>query len=128
MNKSVLAFILGLIMSIIGAIASYLFFAVYIIVGTFSGQIGSIFTLLPLINLASFGISCIGSILCLIKKKVGGIILIFASIISLVCYITLMISIKLYDFKIVLFMIPTIIIFLAGIIAIKKRSSQKNIK
>ena len=120
MNKSVPAFVLGLIFTIIGAIASYIFYAIFILVGTFTGHIHSIVTLLPLVNLFSFAISFVGSIFCLIKRKVGGIILILSSIISLICFVVIITTLKLYDFDVFLFVVPTIIILIAGIIALKK--------
>lgn len=125
MKKSVPSFVLGLIFSIIGALAAYLFYAIFILVGAFTGHIASIITILPLLNLFSFGISFIGAIVCLINKKVGGIILIVASVISLICYIVIMISLKLFDFVVYLFAIPSLIILFAGILALKKKKQTE---
>ena len=71
MNKSIPAFILGLIFSIIGAISAYLFYGVFIIVGVFTNTIQTTVTLLPLLNIISFGIAFIGSIFCLKKRKLA---------------------------------------------------------
>ena len=125
MKKAIPSFILSLIFSIIGAIAAYVFYAVFILVGAFTGQLYTAVTLLPIINIFSFGIAFIGSIFCLINRKIGGIILILASIISLACYIVIITSLKLYQFNVFLFMAPTIFILFAGIIAFKKRKKTK---
>lgn len=121
MNKSIPAFIFGLIFSIIGAVSAYLFFAVFILVGTLTLAIQSVVIILPMVNLACFGISFIGSILCLIKKKVGGIILLIASITSLICYIVIITTLKIYAFNVFLFMIPTIIILIVGLTTFKAK-------
>ena len=121
MNKSIPSFIFGLIFSIIGAISAYLFFAVFILVGTLTMAIQSVVTILPMVNLACFGISFIGSIFCLIKKKVGGIILLIASIISLTCDIVVIITLKIYAFNVFLFIVPTIIILIIGLTTFKTK-------
>jgi len=124
MKKSVPAFVLGLIFSIIGALSAYLYYAIFILVGAFSGHLFTAVTVLPILNLISFGISFLGSIICLIKRQVGGSILIIASIISLICYIVTIVCLKIYKPSIFIFLIPTIIIFLCGIIALKKSKKQ----
>jgi len=124
MNKSIPAFVLGLFLSIIGAIAAYLFFAVFILVGTITNAFQSAVIILPLVNLACFGIAFIGSIFCLIKKKVGGIILLIAGIISLICYIVLILTLKIYQFNIFLFMLPTILIILISLTTFKTKKAH----
>ncbi|MBO5954705.1 MAG: hypothetical protein J6Q13_01905 [Clostridia bacterium] len=121
MNKSIPAFILGLILSIIGAISAYLFYGVFIIIGVFTNTIQTLVTLLPLINIISFGIAFIGSIFCLIKKKIGGIILLIASTISLLCYIVVIITLKLYQFNVLIFIVPTILILIIGLTTFKTK-------
>lgn len=124
MKKSISGFVLGLIFSIIGAISSYLFYGVFILLGVLTQAIQTLVTILPLINLISFGISFIGSIFCLINKKVGGIILLIASVISLICYIVIIIAIKLYHISALIFMIPTIIIFIVSLTTFKQKSPK----
>ena len=128
MKKSLPSFILGLILSIIGAIAAYVFYAIFILIGAFTGHFYAVISLLPMVNILSFGISFVGSIICLTNRKVGGTIMIFASIISLICYAVIIISLKIYQFNVLLFAIPTLLILITGIIAIKKRSAPKLIK
>ena len=64
-------------------------------------------------------------IICLINKKVGGTILIVASAISLICYLVIIISLKLFDFVVALFTIPSLIILFAGILALKKKKQPE---
>lgn len=121
MNKSIPAFIFGLIFSIIGAISAYLFYGVFIIIGIFTNTIQTVVTILPILNLITFGISFIGSILCLIRRKVGAIILVIASTISLICYIVIIVTTKFYQISAILFTVPTLIIFITGLATLKTK-------
>ena len=121
MNKSIPAFIVGIIFSILGAISSYIFFTFVIFVVAFSDLPSPPISILPLINILPFAISFIGSIVCMFRKKVGGILLIVSAIISFLCYLAIIFSIKLYDINVILFMIPTIFILIAGLIAVKPK-------
>ena len=121
MNKSIPAFIFGLIISIIGAISAYLFYGVFIIVGVLTDTFQTVVTVLPVLNIISFGIAFIGSIFCLIKKKIGGIILLIASITSLLCYIIIIVTLKLYQFNVLIFIVPTIIILIIALTTFKTK-------
>ncbi len=120
-KKSIPSFVFGVIFSIIGAIAAYLFYGVFIIVGALTKAIQSIATILPLLNLICFGISFIASIFFLIRKKIGGIILIVANTISLICYIVVIVALKIYQFNMFIFMIPTVLLLIIGATSLKTK-------
>ena len=126
MKKSIPAFVLGLIFSIIGAISAYLFYAVFILVGALTQAMQTAIIVLPILNLICFAISFVGSILCLFHKKVGGIILLLASIISLTCYIVIIIKLKLSSLRFLFFTIPTIIILIVSLTTFKTKKSPNN--
>ena len=128
MNKSVPAFVVGLIFSIIGAIVGYVFWAVFVLLSiTQKGATQTLCNILPMINMATFALSFIGCIFCLIKPKVGGIIMLAASIISILCFVALFILLKSFNFLTFLFMIPSFIILIAGVIALNKRTKSQTI-
>ena len=121
MKKSISGFALGLVATIIGGFCAYYYWAIFAIVGAFSdGILKTILTILPLINMGSFVLSLIGSIICLFRAKVGGIILLVASTISLICFTTIFITIKSFSLIVLLMVLPSFWVFLAGIIACKK--------
>lgn len=121
MNKSVPAFVIGLIFSIIGAICAYAFWAVFVLLSiTQKGAVQALCNILPLINMATFVLSFIGCCFCFSKAKIGGILMLVASIISIICFVLLFILLKAFDVMASLFLIPTIFILIAGLMAITK--------
>lgn len=122
MKKSTLAFVLGLVFSIIGAISTLIFNLVFIFVGIFaSGALQAIATITPYINLLALAISLIGSFVCLSKARVGGIIMMVSVIISITCLALICIAFKTINAPIIFFWFPTFILFLTAIVAIKKK-------
>ena len=122
MKKSVLAFVLGLIFSIIGAISTLVFNVAFIFVAAFTtGTLQSIATIVPYINLIALAISLVGSFICLSKAKIGGIIMMISAILSIVCFIMICIAFKTINPVIIFFWMPTFILFLTSIVAIKKK-------
>ena len=127
MKKSISSFALGLIFSIIGAIAGYFFWFVFTLVGAFSqGVANTIFTILPLINFITFIVSFIGSFFCLWKAKIGGIIMLISSTISAICLITVLAFSKSIQVIHALFIIPTLVILITSILAIIKKPKTQN--
>ncbi len=126
MNKSIPAFVIGLIFSIIGAICAYLFWMVFVLIGAFTGgNLGAALTVLPMVNLASFAISFVGCFFCFRKAKVGGIIMLSASILSLACFLVISILLKSFNIIQILFWLPTVLVMVAGMLGIK--ASRKTI-
>lgn len=122
MNRSISSLVLGLIFSIIGGISGYILWTVFILISIGNeGILQLIFSIGPLINLATFGLSFIGSFFCIGKAKAGGIIMFIASLISLICLLTILMAIKTFPIIYVLFFIPTLVIFHAAIAAMKKK-------
>ena len=122
MKKVNSSFVVSLIFSLIGLGCSYLFMVVFVLVGAFTnGVIKTIITIIPYINMAMYIISLIGSCICLSKRKLGGNILILASTISLICLITLCISIKAINLLLIMFWLPAIINLFTGIKALKSQ-------
>ena len=119
MNKNISAFIIGLIFSIIGAIASYAFSTVWIFLSLATVNL-SMFTMLPLINIAFYALALIGSILCLFKAKIGGRIMVIAAVLSLILFAELCIILKSIHFVLILFWLPSLFILISGNSAIKK--------
>ena len=129
MIKSISSFVLGLVFSIIGAIAGYVLWLIGIFVGAFStGMIQTIFLILPIINLVTFIISFTGCFFCLWKARIGGIIMFIASTISLICLITIFITFKDFSFVYFLFLSPTIVLFVNSINAISKKQKTQHIE
>ena len=129
MTKSISSFVLGLVFSIIGAIAGYVLWLIGIFVGAFStGMIQTIFLILPIINLVTFIISFTGCFFCLWKARIGGIIMFIASTISLICLITIFITFKDFSFVYFLFLSPTIVLFVNSINAISKKQKTQHIE
>ncbi len=128
MKKSVPAFAIGLSFSIIGAIVGYAFWAVFVLLSiTQTGTAQTLCNILPLINMATFALSFVGAILCLTKPKVGGVLMLSASIISIICFISLFILLKIFNVITMLFIIPTIFIIIASIISLRKdRKNESN--
>ena len=119
MRKSIPTFILGLVFSIIGAIAGYVLWLIGVFVGAFStGAIQTIFLTLPTINLITFVISFIGCFFCLWKARIGGIIMFVASTISIICMTVIFVIINEVTGTYYLFFIPTLAILTNSIIAI----------
>jgi len=128
MNKSIPAFALGLIFSLIGVALAYVYWVVFVIIAAFSSEaIKTICTIIPLINICVFTISFIGSFFCLGKLKIGGIILIISSLTSIICYATTSIALKTLNFPMVLCWLPAVVILCAGTLAIKKDKKQRTI-
>ena len=129
MTKSISSFVLGLVFSIIGAIAGYVLWLIGTFVGAFStGMIQTIFLILPIINLVTFIISFTGCFFCLWKARIGGIIMFIASTISLICLITIFITFKDFSFVYFLFLSPTIVLFVNSINAISKKHKTQHIE
>lgn len=126
MNRSVPAFILGLLFSIIGAIAAIIFYLAFIIIGAFTGDLFAFVALLPLLNILCFGIAFIGSIMCIVRRKIGGTMLIISSIISLACYGILLLTLGLHNAEVFYYLIPSGVLLLSGIIAFIKKKNKQN--
>ena len=124
MNKSVSACICGIIFSIIGAIASYVFCTIYLFLSLALASL-SIVSFVPLINLAVYALALIGSIVCLFKAKPGGIIMIISAILSLICMVVICIALKVFNAGILICWIPALIILLIGTSAVKKHNKNK---
>lgn len=123
MKKSILAFVIGLIFSLIGAICAYIFLVVFGLVGAFAnGTIQKLCNVLPFINISTFALSLIGSFFCLSKPKVGGILMLIASITSLICLAILFINLKTFSVSSALLILPSVLILASGIIAVKKKA------
>ena len=120
MNKSIPSFVIGLIFSLIGGICACLFWIVFVLIGAIAdGAVKIIITIFPFINVGMFVLSLVGSLLCLKRAKIGGIILLISSIISLICFAAISISLKTFNIVEILFWIPTVFIMVAGMLALK---------
>ena len=128
MNKAIPSFVIGLIFSILGAISATFFMVVTIFVEAFSiGALNDSLIIVTLINILTFAISFIASFFCFKLAKVGGIMMLISSIISLICFAIICITLKTISFLVMIFWIPTVLIFVAGILACKlsKRPSEE---
>ena len=124
MKRSVPAFIVGLISSIVGAVASYLIFVVVGLIGAFSvGATQQILTIFPFLNMGTFVLAFIGSCFCLGIPKTGSIILFIASGLSTICHIFICIGLKSFNILFILFWLPTLFVIIAGIISIYAKKS-----
>lgn len=129
MNKCVSGFILGLVFSILGAIASYILWIVTVLVAAFSlGKAASILAYLPLINIGTYVISLVGCCFCFAKPKVAGIIMLVAGILSTICLTTVFVLLKAFDVMFILFVIPTLIILLASMLSFLKARKAKRMR
>ena len=129
MNKCVSGFILGLVFSILGAIASYILWIVTVLVAAFSlGKAASILAYLPLINIGTYVISLVGCCFCFAKPKVAGIIMLIAGILSTICLTTVFVLLKAFDVMFILFVIPTLIILLASMLSFLKARKAKRMR
>ena len=127
MNKSISSFVLGLIFSIIGGITSYIFWLILALISAFAtGILQIVVTICPLVNMATFVLSFLGCFFCLGKAKAGGIIMLIASILSLTSIFAVFIVIGTFKVVMLLFLLPTLIIFHVAIAAIKKKKIQNN--
>ena len=122
MDKSMPAFLIGLISSIIGAICAYLFWIIFVLISTLTTDtVRVLLNIFPFINLATFAISFIGCLFCLRRARIGGLIMIISSALSLICFTVICIALKTVSLTFVLFWLPTIFIFVAGMIGYKKK-------
>ena len=127
MNKSIAGFVLGLVFSLLGAIASYILWVVTVLVAAFSfGNAPGILAYLPLINISTYVISLVGCCFCFAKPKVGGIIMLVAGLLSTICLTTVFILLKAFDVMFILFVIPTFMILLAAILSLIKAKKAKS--
>jgi len=121
MKNSKIGFI-SLASSLIGLIASFIYWIIFLSIGiAFDGLIQAILQIAPLLNMMSFLIALTGAIICFFKARVGGIFLIIASAISLICYATICIATKSFEAVIILMIIPTLVNLFSGIKASKQR-------
>ena len=124
-NRSIPAFVIGLISSIVGAITAYVFWLVFVLIGAVSGgTIKIILNIFPFINLATFAISFIGCFFCLKRSRIGGLIMILSSALSLICFTVICVALKTVNLIFVLFWLPTIFILVAGMIGYKKKKDS----
>ena len=123
-TKSVASCILGIIFSIIGALAAYAFDVVIIFLVLALNQ-NAFIMLIPYINIGAYVFSFIASIISLFNSKVSGILMIISSVINLVLLIVICVWLKKSTFLIMLFWLPAIIILIIGINAFKKAKKQQ---
>ena len=122
MENSKPAFIIGIISSIAGTILTYVFWLIFVLkANLIDTAMKIILNIFPFVNLATFAISLIGSLLCLKKSRIGGIIMILSSSISLICFTVVCIALKTVSLTFVLFWLPTIFILVAGMIGYQKK-------
>ena len=122
MKKSIPSFVNTLIFSILGAILAYLFWIVFIIVGSFANNtLKTLCTIIPFVNMVLFGIMFIASFLYLIKPKFASIIALISSLFSIVCLIILCVSLKTFSLTFILFWLPAIIIFINSLIILTRK-------
>lgn len=122
MKKSIPSFVNTLIFSILGAILAYLFWIVFIIVGSFANNtLKTLCTIIPFVNMVLFGIMFIASFLYLIKPKFASIIALISSLFSIVCLIILCVSLKTFSLTFILFWLPAIIIFINSLVILTRK-------
>ncbi len=125
MKKSIPSFVNTLIFSILGAILAYLFWIVFIIVGSFANNtLKTLCTIIPFVNMVLFGIMFIASFLYLIKPKFASIIALISSLFSIVCLIILCVSLKTFSLTFILFWLPAIIIFINSLVILTRKNKS----
>ena len=122
MKRSIAGFVLGLISTIAAGICSYL----YLVIAAFAsiGAKGINQTLLgitPFINMAVLIIGLIGVIFCMIRRKVGGALMLFSSLVSIACILTLFLMLKTIDPTAFLLVLPSFMLFIASLIALTQK-------
>ena len=122
-TKSISSCVLGIIFSIIGAFASYIFDVVVIFLVLAIKQ-NYFIMLIPYINIGAYIISFIGAIVSLFNAKASGIIMIISAMINLLLLIVLCFSLKIFHFLFIVFWFPSVIILIVGVSALKKKNSN----
>ena len=125
MNKSITAFILGLVFSIIGLITAFVFWLVFTIIGAFTtGMMQTMCTVMPLINIFSFIPCIVGCCFCFAKRKVGGIIMLVGALIGILSLTILFFATKLVEIRLFLFTIPSLLMLIPSFIAMRRRKAK----
>lgn len=128
MNKCISGFVLGLIFSLLGALASYILWIVCVLVAAFSKGALDILVYLPLINIATYVLSLVGCCFCFGKPKVAGIIMLIAGALSSIILVTIFVMLKAFDVMYILFVIPTLIILLSSMLSFLKARKAKRMR
>lgn len=128
MNKCISGFVLGLIFSLLGALASYVLWIVCVLVVAFSQSHLAILAYLPLINIATYVISLVGCCFCFAKPKVAGIIMLVGGGLSAIILTTIFVMLKVFNAIFILFVIPTLIILLASMLSFLKARKAKRMR
>ena len=125
-TKSIPCCVLGLIFSIIGALCAYVFDVLIIVLSLVIKQ--NVFILLiPYASIGLYVISFISAFICLFNAKISGIITTISSIINIILFVVLLGWLKVYEIFIIAILLglPSIILLIIGLSAIRKHNKQK---
>ena len=122
-NKSIAAFVLGLIGSILGGLSSLLGLPSILMFLFF--QISGLASIAPIILMILYIITFVGAIVCIFNKKIGGFIILIPTVISFFLFFNLIFQLlkNIELLKLWIFFVPWIpMLFniIASVLALKK--------